>query len=177
MSQKPYTAEDCIKLAHSYVSKLQNQSDSEYDDLVQIFTIAAFEAGESGDRDKGIRSYQYESGRGAVLNHFRMIKRERKNMPTVSLDAIAFDAGEAELTYLDVIEDKRNVKPLDHFAGIDGENRLKGIINDKNSTDREIIDFLLQGKTYEEIGGTLGCSRNNVSLKVKRIREEIAARL
>lgn len=57
---------------------------------------------------------------------------------------------------------------------LESYNRMHSLISKLNYQDRAIILMWLDEKTYEEIAELMGMSRNNVAVRISRIKEKLA---
>jgi RNA polymerase sigma factor (sigma-70 family) len=102
-----------------------------------------------------------------VIQYKKRLKRDPIK-PLYSLDAKVFE----NITLAESISDNNNIENIIlekiHYKYL--INKLK---NKLNSTDKQILDYLLEDKSQAEIGRIMNVSRQRIGQKVMKIRETI----
>ena len=126
-------------------------------DLLQEAWLAVFEALPTVDTTVGTPSqFLLKHARWQILDHIRWNKR-RSHEPLDGLDESVADAGSQDGT--SDVEAKMLVSDL--------EQRL-------NDRQKHILRGLLAGRTWRQIGDSLGCTSANVAYHVRTIRQAYA---
>ncbi|MDE6273154.1 MAG: sigma-70 family RNA polymerase sigma factor [Muribaculaceae bacterium] len=135
-------------ICFSFSSDSQDAADLRQDILLNIW--------------KGLATYRLDSSlstwlyRVALNTCVSTVRKRKTHVATIALDAVGEYGAEAE------VEDQERVEWLyDRIASLP-------------SLDKAIVTMWLDERPYEEIAQVVGISRNNVAVRLNRIKQRMA---
>ncbi|MDE7159809.1 MAG: sigma-70 family RNA polymerase sigma factor [Muribaculaceae bacterium] len=114
---------------------------------------------------KGLPTFRAESAlstwvyRVALNTCVSTVRKRSKRLPTVSLESLAEIASESETGSIERIE------------------RLRRLISGLSALDKAVITMWLDDRKYSEIAEVTGLSRNNVAVRINRIKQKLHHKL
>jgi RNA polymerase sigma factor (sigma-70 family) len=148
--------EDNVGLVHYVVRKFYPwRSDDE--DIIQVGMIGLIKAADKWDAEKGsFSNFAVICIRGSIASE---IKKQLKQVPTVSLDAI-INNGDGDTSLLDFQIGSSEIEYVDKPA----------VYKVLSPPQREVFDKLQLGMTQAEIARDMGISRERVGQHTRKIR-------
>lgn len=139
---------------------------AEADDAAQEVFIKAFQSLERFRGDSSFATWIYR----IAMNHCLNVLRQKKRRRTESWDALVEREGEK----IEELFTGRTVKDDEgEYAEL-----LSKLLEHLPEKSREMIVLReVQGLSYQELAGTLGCSLDAVKSRLKRARQELESRL
>ena len=153
-----------LRLVAHIVKKYESKNISN-DDLISIGTIGLIKGIDSYNKSKGVKltTYAAKCAENEILMYFRSNKKYNNN---ISLnDVIAHDKDGADITLIDVleqktkstiniVEQKENIKYLSMYLNVLSKRELEiikmryGLLNEKEKTQKEIAKIMHISRSY-----------------------------
>jgi RNA polymerase sigma-70 factor (ECF subfamily) len=134
------------KVCYVYASGAENLNDLYQEVVINLWKAYPRFRGESK-----VSTWVYRIGLNTCVSFFRKSKSKPKMVP-ITVDLQAFTDEEDKTAQL---------------------NELYRAINSLSQLERALILLWLEEKSYQEIAEITGISRNNVAVKLNRIREKL----
>ncbi len=130
----------------------------EREDLYQEILYQAWKSYPGFRGDAKFSTWLYKIGLNTALVHFRKIKRRP-------------DSPDAKELFREIPEQTCSTNGSDHAE------TLMQAVKTLSPVDKAIVSLYLEEYSYEEIAQTLGISRSNVSVRLVRIKNQLAQKI
>jgi RNA polymerase sigma factor (sigma-70 family) len=130
----------------------------EREDLYQEILYQAWKSYPGYRGDAKFSTWLYKIGLNTAMVHFRKIKRRP-------------DSPDANESFREIRESPRSAN------GSDQIETLMQAVKTLSPIDKAIVSLYLEDYSYEEIAHTLGITRSNVSVRLVRIKNQLAQKM
>jgi RNA polymerase sigma factor (sigma-70 family) len=130
----------------------------EREDLYQEILYQAWKSYSGFRGDSKFSTWLYKIGLNTAMVHFRKIKRRP-------------DCPDANESFREIPESPRSANGSDHIE------TLMQAVKTLSPIDKAIVSLYLEDYSYEEIAHTLGITRSNVSVRLVRIKNQLAQKM
>jgi len=165
-----------IKIAKMIHHRLpvQESTKIELEDLQGFGAIGLIQAVEGFESGRGVRFNTYATYRirGAILDELRKMDWIPRGARSKAIEQIVSLYGETgETSIIDTIEERTEGDPFDAIADADFKKFIQA---DLNKRERYILlAYYFDGRTYQDIGRSLGVTRERIRQILEELLEKI----